>query len=105
MTHYIGFTTRYYTRWEVSGPFKVYINATDWYEQMCYTYVHNLSMTLDQAMAKMDEQVGKDNYKIDVTLFGHRRTSFFLKTGKRGTDRPLHVFPYGKLYLVDYCNK
>jgi hypothetical protein len=100
----LGFTTQYYTLWEVSEPFKKYgagmvINGifTGSYEmvQDC-TYRQNLSKDYDAAIAKISAM---GEYVIDLDLRGQH--SFVRSIGQGGNDMPEYAFTFGQLMGQD----
>ena len=91
---YIGFTTKYYTLWNVSNEG----------EYTYYQYIQNLSMDFEKAKAK------RPNALIDLTLRGHK--SFRIKN-----TIPTDCYLFGKFkneplvehiddldYMAWYCN-
>lgn len=96
----LGFTTEYYTLWEVSEPIKKYgagqvingvFHGNIYWEESCI-YVQNLSKDYDKAIRKIG-CLGK--YVEDLTLRGH---SSFVRNVKTETiDYPDHIFPFGQL--------
>ena len=99
----LGFTSEYYTLWEVGEPERKYtagavVNGRftgDFYlVQKCF-YVQNLSKNYDTALAKITELSG-GKFAIDLGLRGH---STFTRTidGSQGNDMPDHVFTFGQL--------
>lgn len=87
----IGFATVYFTLWEVSKPYKEYVNAYSWYWKQDFTYIQNLSMNLDDARRKAFELTGKD-CPVDETLRGHTET---FHTRSETFTEP-GVMPFGK---------
>lgn len=100
----LGFTTEYYTLWEVSEPIKRYgagqvingvFHGNIYWEQACL-YVQNLSKTYDKAIEKI-ANIGE--FVEDLTLRGH---SSFVRNVKTETiDYPDHIFPFGQLMGQD----
>lgn len=102
----IGFSTQYYTLWEVGEPQKRYTSGATvngvftgsyYMEQKC-TYMQNLSKDYDIAVAKIEELSG-GIYGIDLDLRGH--STFVRNCGNEGNDMPDHVFTFGKLIGQD----
>lgn len=98
----LGFSSMYYTLWEVDEPQKRYTSGaivngvftgSYYMEQKC-TYLQNLSMDYDAAIAKIKERsAGK--YIIDLDLKGH--STFVRNCGSEGNDMPDYVFTFGQL--------
>lgn len=85
----IGFAEQYYTLWDVSVPYRKYINNHDFFIQQDYTYIQNLSKDLDKAEEKIEGE-----YRIDLTLRGEQGNRFTNRIG-RGTDLKSYQFPTG----------
>ena len=86
----IGFTNVYYTLWSVSEPYKHYFDKYAWEWRISKTFIQNLSMNLEEAKAKVE-----DNYEIDLTLRGES-FQWVSMGGERQSDIPVWVFPWGK---------
>jgi hypothetical protein len=96
----LGFTTEYYTLWEVSEPIKRYgagavingvFHGTIYWEQACI-YMQNLSKDYDKAVKKI---AALGEFAEDLDLRGH---SSFVRNVKTETiDYPDHIFPFGQL--------
>lgn len=102
----LGFSSMYYTLWEVGEPQKRYTSGATvngvftgsyYMEQKC-TYLQNLSMDYDSAIAKIAEQSG-GKYGIDLDLRGH--STFVRNCGSDGNDMPDYVFTFGQLMGQD----
>ena len=102
----LGFSSMYYTLWEVGEPKKRYTSGATvngvftgsyYMEQKC-TYLQNLSMDYDAAIAKIEEQSG-GKYGIDLDLRGH--STFVRNCGSDGNDMPDYVFSFGQLIGKD----
>lgn len=102
----LGFSSQYYTLWEVSEPKKRYTSGATvngvftgsyYMEQKC-TYIQNLSKDYDAAIAKINEQSG-GKYGIDLDLRGH--STFVRSCGITGNDMPDYVFSFGQLVGQD----
>lgn len=98
----LGFSSMYYTLWEVGEPTKRYTSGTTingvftgsfYMEQQC-TYMQNLSIDYDAAIEKINERSG-GKYAIELDLKG--KSSFTRNTGSEGNDMPDYVFSFGKL--------
>ena len=98
----LGFTSMYYTLWEVGEPQKRYTSGATvngvftgsfYMEQQC-TYMQNLSKDYDTAVRKIEEISG-GKYGIDLDLRGH--SSFVRNCGSEGNDMPDYVFSFGQL--------
>jgi len=63
----IGFAGTFYTLWEVSKPYKLYINKHTFYMAVDYHYFKNISIDLERAKEKM----GDSDYNIDLNLKGN----------------------------------
>lgn len=68
----IGFANKFYTLWEVSKPYRVYINEYQFYMRTDFTYYKNLSFDLEKAKKKMSDS----KYNIDLNLKGSSSWSF-----------------------------
>lgn len=98
----LGFTSMYYTLWEVGEPQKRYTSGATvngvftgsfYMEQKC-TYMQNLSTDYDSAIKKI-EKISGGKYNVDLDLRGH---STFIRTcGITGNDMPDYVFSFGQL--------
>jgi len=96
----IGFTTEYYTLWEVSEPFKKYtggvvINGVfsgHYYMVQECIYRQNLSKDYNKAIEKA---AAMGEYAIDLDLRGH--SSFSRQLGEEQCDLPFTVFSFGQL--------
>lgn len=101
----LGFSNQYYTLWDIGEPYKKYgagmvINGqfTGEYNLVCdCTYLQNLSMDYDSAIAKIAEKSG-GKYNVDLELRGAH--SFRMEKGV-GNDMPDYVFTFGKLMGQD----
>lgn len=100
----LGFTTEYYTLWEVSEPIKRYgagqvingvFHGNIYWEQACM-YIQNLSKDYDKAVKKIDS-LGE--YAEDLSLRG--RSSFVRNLKTETIDYPDHIFPFGQLMGQD----
>ncbi len=89
----IGFATEFYTLWEVSDPYKVPVNAYQYYMKQDFNYVQNLSKTLEGAKAKI-----KGEFTIDLTLRGH---SSFVRSSDILSGFEVWQFTFGKLMGMD----
>ncbi len=98
----LGFSSMYYTLWEVGEPQKRYTSGATvngvftgsfYMEQKCI-YMQNLSMDYDSAIAKIAAQSG-GKYVIDLDLRGH--STFVRNCGSEGNDMPDNVFSFGQL--------
>ncbi len=95
----IGFTTVYYTLWNVSEPFEkpVFYNGMKIGSQTCqnFTYCQNLSHDLERAKAKLADQP----YEIDLELRGH--SSYTRVIGSNIKDRENYYdqdcFSFGRM--------
>lgn len=85
----IGFTNKYYTLWEVSEPYIVYVSRFEYYEKQDFGYIQNLSMDLEKAKAKLE---GSD-YRIDLELKGQ---SSFTRQSEKINNCPINLFAFGK---------
>ena len=95
----IGFTTQFYTLWEVGKPYKVAVSEHQWYDKQDFLYIQNLSKSLDEAKKKLEGQ----NYVIDLDLRGlHSWT----KSSELMNDYTDQQFSFGKLAGSDIsaCN-
>lgn len=98
----LGFTSMYYTLWDVSEPKKKYtagvtINGVftgSYYMVQECVYMQNLSMDYDAAITKIEKCSG-GKYSIDLDLKG--KSSFTRNTGVAGNDMPDYVFSFGQL--------
>jgi len=63
----IGFNGTFYTLWEVSAPYKLYINKHTFYMAVDYTYFKRMSLCLESAK----RQIGDFNYNVDLNLKGN----------------------------------
>jgi hypothetical protein len=102
----LGFSSMYYTLWEVGEPQKRYTSGATvngvftgsfYMEQQC-TYMQNLSMDYDAAIEKINERSG-GKYSIDLDLKG--KSSFTRNLGTDGNDMPEYVFSFGQLMGQD----
>lgn len=99
----MGFTTQYYTLWEVGEPYKKYtagatvngVFSGSFYMAQDFCYLQNLSKDHDAAIAKITE-ISAGQFTINLDLRGH---STFTRevTGSRGNDLPDYVFSFGQL--------
>ena len=89
----IGFTKKYYTLWEVGEPYKEYISTYDYYIKQDFTYIQNLSIDLEKAKAKLQDE----RYDIDLDLRG---TSSFIQSSEKINEAPENIFAFGK-----YCGE
>lgn len=98
----LGFSSMYYTLWEVGEPKKRYTSGATingvftgsyYMEQKC-TYIQNLSMDYDAAVKKI-EDLSEGKYGIDLDLRGH--STFIRSCGITGNDMPDYVFSFGQL--------
>jgi len=94
----IGFTTEYYTLWEVGEPYeeKIYHNAVQVgsvTKQDVY-YLQNLSKDLEKAKAKLTGE-----YNIDLMLCGHSSFTRTLTSDIKDRENyyPHDCFSFGKL--------
>lgn len=98
----LGFSSTYYTLWEVGEPQKRYTSGAtvngvftgSFYMVQECVYVQNLSMDYDSAIAKIVEQSG-GKYSIDLDLRGY--STFTRSCGITGNDMPDYVFSFGQL--------
>lgn len=101
----LGFSTQYYTLWEVSEPFKKYgagivlngVFTGDYTMVQNCDYIQNLSMDYDAAIAKITER-SNGKFNIDLELRGHYS---FIRSGSQGNDMPDYVFSFGQLMGQD----
>lgn len=100
----LGFTTEYYTLWDVSEPIKKYgrgstINGIFYGEvywvQAC-SYVQNLSKDYTKAVDKI-KSMGA--YSEDLSLRGH--SSFVRKVHSENIQYPFYIFSFGILIGQD----
>lgn len=101
----LGFSSMYYTLWEVGEPEKKYTSGatvngvfmgTFQLIQRC-TYIQNLSKDHDTAVAKITEISG-GMYGVDLDLRGK---STFVRGVGAGNDMPDYVFSFGQLMGKD----
>lgn len=98
----LGFSSMYYTLWEVGEPTKKYTSGVvlngvftgSYYMVQECVYLQNLSMNYDTAVAKI-EQRSDGKYCIDLDMKGS--SSFTRNTGLTGNDMPDYVFSFGQL--------
>jgi hypothetical protein len=104
-TYTLGFTSKFYTLWEVGEPEKKYssgatingvFNGTFQWVQKC-TYLQNLSTDFNKAVSKITE-LSKGQFVTDLDLRGH---STFTRACGGGNDMPDHVFTFGQLMGKD----
>lgn len=100
----LGFSTEYYTLWEVGEPIKRYgagqvingvFHGNIYWEQPCI-YVQNLSKIYDKATQKI---AALGDYTEDLSLRG--RSSFVRNLKTETVDYPDHIFPFGLLVGQD----
>jgi hypothetical protein len=98
----LGFSSMYYTLWEVGEPKKRYTSGamvngvftgSYYMEQEC-VYLQNLSIDYDSAVKKIEHRSG-GKYSIDLDLKGH--STFIRSCGITGNDMPDCVFSFGQL--------
>lgn len=89
----IGFTNKYYTLWEVSEPYKVHVNAFQWYEKQDFTYLKNLSKTLEGAKSKL-----QGDFVVNLELRGN---SSFTRSSDLVDGFENWQFTFGKLMGAD----
>lgn len=103
MAYVLGFTTQYYTLWNVGEPYKKYtagatINGVftgSYYMAQDYVYLQNLSKDYEAAVAKIAEKSG-GVYTVNLELCG--QYSFTREiSGTRGNDIPEYAFTFGQL--------
>ena len=96
MAKIIGFTSVYYTLWDVSEPYRYYFNEHNFEWRVDKCYLKNLSKDFEVAKSKM----GDSDYEIDLNLKGC--SSFFIRVGNKiNSDLPPTMFPTGKLVGQD----
>lgn len=88
MKKVIGFANKMYTLWEVSDVRKSYTSKYNYVMKQDYTYIHNLSLNLEEAKKKVDGY-----FEIDLDLRG---SSSFIKFGESFDETPDSVFKFGK---------
>lgn len=102
----LGFSSMYYTLWEVGEPTKRYTSGATvngvftgsfYMEQKC-TYLQNLSTNYDAAISKIQER-SSGKYNIDLELRGH--STFVRNCGIAGNDMPDYIFSFGQLMGQD----
>jgi hypothetical protein len=97
----IGFTTVYYTLWEVGEPYEepVYYNGLKIgvNVKQNVSYIQNLSMDLESA--KEHEKIVGEEYNIDLTLCGHSSFTRTLSSDIKDRENyyPHDCFSFGKM--------
>lgn len=97
----LGFSNQFYTLWEVGEPYKKYgagcvINGVftgDFTLVQACTYIQNLSLDYDAAIAKIAEK-SAGQFRVDLGLRG---TSSFARSCGTGNDTPDYIFTFGQL--------
>jgi hypothetical protein len=103
MVYVLGFTTQYYTLWEVGEPYKKYtagatVNGVftgSFYMAQDFIYLQNLSKDYEAAIVKISEKSG-GQYTVNLDLRGHYSFTREL-AGSRGNDIPEYAFTFGQL--------
>lgn len=94
----IGFTTQYYTLWDVNSfkKSKVVRGEIKWYLCTEYLYLRNLSMDLEKAKEKVMSLGPNTQYNIDLALHG---TKWFMseKEVREPGQEYDYTFSFGKL--------
>lgn len=100
MKRVIGFTTKYYTLWEVSDPQLVHTSGGT-FHKVYYQYIQNLSFDVDKARQKMVERYGDGNFSEDFDLRANR--SFYLTTKVDVPNETIETkFQFGKYAGRDF---
>lgn len=90
----IGFTRKYFTLWNVTDPYKKYVDKYNYYMHVDYQYLRNLSMDESKAIEKA-KAAGCVDLVPDHDLYGRSARSFSKRTSSLMNELEDWQFPNG----------